>query len=174
MRRTVKYCFAHRVKEDGLMRVDFKTVDDLLDGVYSNKLAAYHIIDCRFDYKYNGGHIPSAININTTSALDEFLLGKNVIKPKPSTSGDSISKTVLIFHCEFSAKRAPTFAKHIRSKDCAMNNHVYLILKFIIPKFTFLKADTALISKAPLNAVNPQGDMFAWTTQIMPRHEEKT
>jgi M-phase inducer tyrosine phosphatase len=83
-------------------------VDNLLDGIYDDKLAAYHIIDCRFDYEYNGGHIPGALNINTTSALEEYLLGKNALKPKPSTSGDANSKTVLIFHCEFSAKRAPT------------------------------------------------------------------
>jgi M-phase inducer tyrosine phosphatase len=46
--------------------------------------------------------------MNTTSAVEEFLLGPNALKPKPSTSGDSNLKTVLIFHCEFSAKRAPT------------------------------------------------------------------
>jgi M-phase inducer tyrosine phosphatase len=116
----------HRVKEDGLMRINQRTVriisllllriptefscqlNDLLDGLYDSKLTSYHIIDCRFDYEYNGGHIPSALNINTTAAVEEFLLGANALKPKPSVSGDASGKTVLIFHCEFSAKRAPT------------------------------------------------------------------
>ena len=83
-------------------------MNDLLDGVLDSKLTSYHIIDCRFDYEYNGGHIPGALNINTTTAVEEFLLGANALKPKPSISGDASGKTVLIFHCEFSAKRAPT------------------------------------------------------------------
>ncbi|KAF9646845.1 hypothetical protein BDM02DRAFT_3188462 [Thelephora ganbajun] len=115
----------HRVKEDGLMRINQQTLNDLLDGVFDSKLTSYHIIDCRFDYEYNGGHIPGALNVNTTAAVEEFLLGANALKPKPSVSGDASGKTVLIFHCEFSAKRAPTFAKHLRSKDRAMSNHLY-------------------------------------------------
>ncbi|KAG1756465.1 uncharacterized protein EDB91DRAFT_17179 [Suillus paluster] len=113
----------HRVREDGLMRVVPKTLDDLLDGVYDSRIANFHVIDCRFDYEYDGGHIPGAVNINTTTGVEEFLLG--VQKPKPSVSGDSQRKTILVFHCEFSAKRAPTFAKHLRAKDRAMNNHMY-------------------------------------------------
>ncbi|KAH7889241.1 hypothetical protein F5I97DRAFT_1923807 [Phlebopus sp. FC_14] len=113
----------HRVREDGLMRIVPKTLDALLDGAYDNQIAEFHIIDCRFDYEYNGGHIPGAVNINTTSGVEEFLLGAN--KPRPCVSGDSSRKTVLVFHCEFSAKRAPTFAKHLRSKDRATNNHMY-------------------------------------------------
>ena len=34
-------------------------------------------------------------------------------------------KHVIVFHCEFSVKRAPTFAKHFRSKDRSLNGHVY-------------------------------------------------
>ncbi|OJA11940.1 hypothetical protein AZE42_06380 [Rhizopogon vesiculosus] len=113
----------HRVREDGLMRVVPKTLDDLLDGHYDTRIANFHVIDCRFDYEYEGGHIPGALNINTTAGVEEFLLG--VMKPKPSVSGDTHKKTILVFHCEFSAKRAPTFAKHLRAKDRAMNNHMY-------------------------------------------------
>jgi M-phase inducer tyrosine phosphatase len=115
----------HRVTEDGLMRINPQTLDKLLDGVYDSRITKFYVIDCRFDYEYNGGHIPGAVNINTTPAVEEFLLGAGLSKPKPSTSGDPAKKTVLIFHCEFSAKRAPTFAKYLRAKDRAMNNHVY-------------------------------------------------
>ena len=134
----------HRVKEDGLMRVNQQTVrifaalifrtsnsfsiyqlNNLLDGVFDSKLTSYHIIDCRFDYEYNGGHIPSALNINTTAAVEEFLLGANALKPKPSISGDDCGKTVLIFHCEFSAKRAPTlYAPFMRPRSLHANAHL--------------------------------------------------
>lgn len=83
-------------------------LDNLLDGKYDSRIDKFLVIDCRFDYEYNGGHIPGAININTTAAVEELLLGLNVQKPKPSISGDPLRKTILIFHCEFSAKRAPT------------------------------------------------------------------
>lgn len=83
-------------------------VDELLDGRYDDKINDYHIIDCRFDYEYAGGHIRGAVNINTTNAVEDLLLGQSLTKPRPSVSGDSTRKTVLIFHCEFSAKRAPT------------------------------------------------------------------
>ncbi|KAF9533474.1 hypothetical protein CPB83DRAFT_889977 [Crepidotus variabilis] len=115
----------HRVTEDGLMRVKPDTVNELLDGRYDNQIVAYQIIDCRFDYEYNGGHIPGAVNINSTSGVEQLLLGSSLAKPRPSVSGDSAKKTILIFHCEFSAKRAPTFAKHLRAKDRAANHHAY-------------------------------------------------
>ncbi|EGO20996.1 hypothetical protein SERLADRAFT_363175 [Serpula lacrymans var. lacrymans S7.9] len=113
----------HRVREDGLMRINAQTLDSLLDGAYNNQIADFHVIDCRFDYEYNGGHIPGAVNINTPIGVEEFLLGKAT--PRPCVSGDVNRKTIVVFHCEFSAKRAPTFAKHLRSKDRALNNHVY-------------------------------------------------
>ncbi|KAH9923982.1 uncharacterized protein BXZ73DRAFT_50694 [Epithele typhae] len=120
-----KILSCHRVREDGLMRINPTTLNKLLDGAYDSKINNYHIIDCRFDYEYLGGHIPGAININTTAGVEEFLLGLSANKPEPSTSSDPNKKTILVFHCEFSVKRAPTFAKHLRSKDRAMNNHVY-------------------------------------------------
>ncbi|KAI5899901.1 Rhodanese-like protein [Schizophyllum commune H4-8] len=113
----------HRVADDGLMRIKPDTLDDLLDGKFDNKINNYYVIDCRFDYEYNGGHIEGAININSTARLEQELLG--LLRPKPTVSGDNVKQTVLVFHCEFSAKRAPTFAKHLRQKDRAMNNHNY-------------------------------------------------
>lgn len=115
----------HRVREDGLMRINGKTLDNVLDGVFKSQIASYQVIDCRFDYEYNGGHVPGAININTTTQLEEYFLGGTANKPVPSVSGEGGPKHILIFHCEFSAKRAPTFAKHLRSKDRAVNNHNY-------------------------------------------------
>ena len=40
-----------------------------MDGKYNSKLEKYVIIDCRFDYEYLGGHIPGAININTSAGV---------------------------------------------------------------------------------------------------------
>jgi M-phase inducer tyrosine phosphatase len=78
-----------------------------MEGQYNSHVAEYRIIDCRFDYEYEGGHIPGAINLNTNDSIEECLLGAS--KPGPNRSGDgSGKKIVLVFHCEFSVKRAPT------------------------------------------------------------------
>ncbi|KAI0031492.1 hypothetical protein K488DRAFT_79028 [Vararia minispora EC-137] len=115
----------HRVREDGLMRIKSAALDDLLDGKYNSQIDSFQVVDCRFDYEYNGGHVPGAININTTQALEEYFLGPHMDKPIASTSGVGAKKKILVFHCEFSVKRAPTFAKYLRSKDRSMNGHNY-------------------------------------------------
>ncbi|KAF8120079.1 hypothetical protein EV363DRAFT_181224 [Boletus edulis] len=143
----------HRVREDGLMRIAPKTLDALLNGAYSNQIAQFYVIDCRFDYEYNGGHIPGAVNVNTTSGIEEFLLAQS--RPKPCVGGDSTRKTVLIFHCEFSVKRAPTIAKHLRSKDRAMNNHVYPRVHY--PEVYILEGGYCAYYKHSAGRCQPQG-----------------
>ena len=95
-----------------------------MQGDYDDEIESFQVIDCRFDYEHNGGHIPGAVNLSTNDMIEEYLLGSD--KPVPSRSGDAVGrKRILVFHCEFSVKRAPTFAKHLRSKDRSMNGHVY-------------------------------------------------
>jgi M-phase inducer tyrosine phosphatase len=95
-------------EEAVLIDATYFQLNDVLDGALKSQIGSYQVIDCRFDYEFNGGHVPGAININTTTQLEEYFLGTTVNKPVPSVSGDGESKHVLIFHCEFSAKRAPT------------------------------------------------------------------
>ena len=91
-------------------------LSSLLRGDYSSKMKRYHILDCRFDYEYAGGHVQGARNVKSMEQLDALLLqaGSGVHEecemPEPSRSGqlDDGKQVVLIFHCEFSAKRAPT------------------------------------------------------------------
>ncbi|WWC96979.1 hypothetical protein V866_003856 [Kwoniella sp. B9012] len=124
----------HKVKEDGLVRITPNTLQELLAGKYHSRVKRYHIIDCRFDYEYEGGHIEGAINVKSMDALDQLLLSESKgvhangnALPMPSRSGEleEGEQVVLVFHCEFSAKRAPTFAKHLRSRDRLINNALY-------------------------------------------------
>lgn len=54
------------------------------------------IVDSRYPYEYNGGHIVNAINIYREDQLEEIFLNN------PSKHGNKI---MIIFHCEFSAER---------------------------------------------------------------------
>jgi M-phase inducer tyrosine phosphatase len=62
---------------------------------------AYLVIDCRFDYEYQGGHINNAINITDPEVMKDFFL-------KDRATIERLMQTVVIFHCEFSQKRGPT------------------------------------------------------------------
>ncbi|KPV75796.1 uncharacterized protein RHOBADRAFT_35551 [Rhodotorula graminis WP1] len=100
-------CFG--VKEDGLMRITPRTLSELQSGMYRDGVKEFIIVDCRFDYEYDGGHIDGAINLSELADVEARLLNA-ANPPQPSTSdcAPREGKTVLIFHCEFSAKRAPT------------------------------------------------------------------
>lgn len=99
---------------DSLPRITQETLIDLLNGCFSDELDGATIVDCRFDYEFDGGHIEGAINYN-----DEDLLSEHLFRfPSSSTKA-------LIFHCEYSAHRAPLMAQHIRRRDRAINEEHY-------------------------------------------------
>ncbi|KAJ2905375.1 tyrosine-phosphatase [Zalerion maritima] len=104
---------------DRIPRISRDTLLSVLNGQYNHYFDTKMIIDCRFEYEYEGGHIDGAINYN-----DKELLTSHLFK----TPMDG--KTLLIFHCEFSAHRAPLMARHIRSQDRTANAASY-------PKLTY-------------------------------------
>ena len=70
------------------------------------------IVDCRFDYEYEGGHIAGATNISTRQELEStFFSSKENIERIMS------EKTIIIFHCEFSEKRGPLMYSILRGID---------------------------------------------------------
>ncbi|KAJ1030382.1 hypothetical protein NDA16_001291 [Ustilago loliicola] len=65
-------CF--NVKDDGLMRITPQTMTNLLAGKYTNAIQSYQVVDCRFGYEYEGGHIPGAINLSTVEKVVSHFL----------------------------------------------------------------------------------------------------
>ncbi|CAA90849.1 protein tyrosine phosphatase (M phase inducer) Cdc25 [Schizosaccharomyces pombe] len=110
-------CFA--VKEDSLKRITQETLLGLLDGKFKDIFDKCIIIDCRFEYEYLGGHISTAVNLNTKQAIVDAFLSK------PLTH-----RVALVFHCEHSAHRAPHLALHFRNTDRRMNSHRYPFLYY--------------------------------------------
>ncbi|CAO1597283.1 m-phase inducer phosphatase [Xanthoria calcicola] len=105
--------------EESLPRITKETMIDVLNGKYEGPYDQSLIVDCRFEYEYEGGHIEGAINVNSKEELAKQLF-------EPATS----STTLLIFHCEYSAHRAPLMAKFLRHKDRAINAHRYPLLTY--------------------------------------------
>ncbi|XP_076372090.1 M-phase inducer phosphatase-like isoform X2 [Tachypleus tridentatus] len=107
-------------KNEDLRSISPDTVVNLLNGEYSHAIDSYVIIDCRYPYEYNGGHIQTASNIYTREGIMEnFLSSKN--KPGKIITG----RNIVIFHCEFSSERAPLLYRFLRNMDRQMNKEKY-------------------------------------------------
>jgi M-phase inducer tyrosine phosphatase len=92
---------------------------DILDGKYNDKYDQRMVVDCRFEYEFDGGHIDGAVNYNDKELLTSQLF-------QSALPG----KTLLIFHCEYSAHRAPIMARYVRQQDRTTNVEHY-------PKLTY-------------------------------------
>ena len=104
---------------DSIPRIKKETLLEVLDGKYSDSYDQKMVIDCRFEYEYEGGHIEGAVNYN-----DKDLLATELFQ------GSKAGRTLLIFHCEYSAHRAPLMARHVRSQDRTANAEHYPKLSF--------------------------------------------
>ncbi len=65
-------------------------------GEFQSSFTDFHLIDCRYPFEYQGGHIQSAVNINSIADIEKDFFEI----PKPH-------KSVIVFHCEYSVQRAP-------------------------------------------------------------------
>ncbi|KAJ6240709.1 cdc25-like protein phosphatase twine-related [Anaeramoeba flamelloides] len=91
-----------------------ETLCDLLDGSYKKKYGIEFsdviVIDCRFDWEYEGGHIAGAKNWNVPRVLFHKLFCKEIRE-----------NVCLVFHCEFSQHRGPKMCKLLRRTDRKIN-----------------------------------------------------
>ena len=84
-------------ESDSLPRINHGTFIEVLDGRYDANYDKALIIDCRFEYEYNGGHIENALNFTDKESLAQDLFRDT----QPN------ARVLLVFHCEYSAHRAP-------------------------------------------------------------------
>lgn len=118
---------------------------DVMSGKYASSIDHVTIIDCRYPYEYNGGHIEGAVNLYTKDLIQKFLL---------ETSANSPKVHVLIFHCEFSSKRGPKMYRFLRSIDRAMNADSYPRLNF--PEIYLLEGGYKAFFECFQNHCEPQ------------------
>jgi M-phase inducer tyrosine phosphatase len=99
---------------DTIPRITKETLLDVLDGSHTDSFDQKMVIDCRFEYEYDGGHIEGAVNHN-----DKDLLASQLFQTPIA------GRTLLVFHCEYSAHRAPLMARHVRAEDRTANAEHY-------------------------------------------------
>ncbi|KAK5666700.1 m-phase inducer phosphatase [Batrachochytrium dendrobatidis] len=99
--------------KDMIRRITVDTLAQVLDGKF-DQIESFHLVDCRYGYEYAGGHINGAKNVTSVQDLEHYF-----------TSPPSNNQTVIVFHCEYSAQRAPQMALHFRSMDRNINAMAY-------------------------------------------------
>ncbi|KAI9048272.1 hypothetical protein LZ554_008067 [Drepanopeziza brunnea f. sp. 'monogermtubi'] len=111
--------FFQEGQPDSIPRITKETLLEVLDGSFDGSFDQRMIVDCRFEYEFEGGHIDGAVNYNDKELLTSQLFEQALP-----------GKTLLIFHCEYSAHRAPIMARHVRKQDRSTNAEHY-------PKLTY-------------------------------------
>ncbi|NP_001104545.1 M-phase inducer phosphatase 2 isoform b [Mus musculus] len=104
-------------KHQDLKYISPETMVALLTGKFSNIVEKFVIVDCRYPYEYEGGHIKNAVNLPLERDAETFLLQRPIM---PCSLDKRI---ILIFHCEFSSERGPRMCRFIRERDRAANDY---------------------------------------------------
>ncbi|OLY85510.1 M-phase inducer phosphatase [Smittium mucronatum] len=120
------------------------TLVDVLDGVFNGLYDKHFVLDCRYPYEYAGGHISGALNVPTTQSLIDTLFKYQ----------KSYERTIVILHCEFSIKRAPSMACFLRSNDREVNKPIYPYL--IYPDIYVLEGGYSAFYKNHKRLCTPQ------------------
>lgn len=110
-----------KVSQDLLPRIDEDEMLRIVLGQHASQYDSFVIIDCRFPYEYDGGHIVNAVNISSQKDLEEQFVHNYT----PDTA-----TRLLIFHCEYSIFRGPTMASHLRKVDRIYNTDSYPYLLY--------------------------------------------
>ncbi|XP_052866735.1 M-phase inducer phosphatase-like [Anopheles cruzii] len=124
-----------------LKAISGETMARLVRGEFQQKVASFKIIDCRYPYEFEGGHIRGAKNLYTHEQIIEELIKSKTERPtidEPSEQNgqqqqDSSSVTrrnIIVFHCEFSSERGPKLSRFLRNHDRILNSDSYPALHY--------------------------------------------
>uniref|UniRef100_A0A8C3TVK3 M-phase inducer phosphatase n=1 Tax=Catharus ustulatus TaxID=91951 RepID=A0A8C3TVK3_CATUS len=103
-------------KHQDLKYIDSEMIVSVLTGKFESFIKQCVIIDCRYPYEYEGGHIKGAINLHMEEEVQNFLLKKPI---QPSEN----KRVIVVFHCEFSSERGPRMCRFVREQDRLSNEY---------------------------------------------------
>lgn len=105
------------------------TLAALLRGEFDDRVHSYRIIDCRYPYEYEGGHIAGSLNLYNMDLVERTLL-EPLTSTVPKIEPDITKRNVLVFHCEFSWERGPSLSRFLRRLDRERNKEHYPALHY--------------------------------------------
>ncbi|NXH96022.1 MPIP2 phosphatase, partial [Pachycephala philippinensis] len=107
-------------KDPGLKYISPGTLAAVLTGHFSSFIGSSIVVDCRYPYEYEGGHVKGAVNLPLRRDVEEFLL------EQPIVPLDASKRVIIIFHCEFSVERGPKMCKFLRERDRSCHEYPQL------------------------------------------------
>ncbi|NXW71081.1 MPIP2 phosphatase, partial [Hirundo rustica] len=107
-------------KDPGLKYISPGMLAAVLTGHFSSFIESSIVVDCRYPYEYEGGHIKGAVNLPLQRDVEEFLL------EQPIVPLDVSKRVIIIFHCEFSVERGPKMCKFLRERDRSCHEYPQL------------------------------------------------
>lgn len=105
------------------------TMAALLRSSFDERVASFKIIDCRYPYEFEGGHIRGALNLYTQEQILEELIRSKTEPPTVETN-DLSKRNIIVFHCEFSSERGPKLSRFLRNHDRILNSDSYPALHY--------------------------------------------
>uniref|UniRef100_A0A8C4UXZ3 M-phase inducer phosphatase n=1 Tax=Falco tinnunculus TaxID=100819 RepID=A0A8C4UXZ3_FALTI len=103
-------------KHQDLKYIDSEMIVSVLTGKFASFIKECVIIDCRYPYEYEGGHIKGAVNLHMEEDVEDYLLKKPI---QPSEN----KRVIVVFHCEFSSERGPRMCRFVRERDRLANEY---------------------------------------------------
>lgn len=153
------------------MHPDLKTISPdtlaaLLRGEFADRVGSYNIIDCRYPYEYEAGHIQGSVNIYNIDLIQQIMLD-HLADTVPKIQLDTDRRNVLVFHCEFSWERGPNLSRTLRRLDRACNKEHYPALYY--PEIYLLLGGYKMFYSEQKEFCSPQG----YKPMKHPNHEEE-
>ena len=112
-----------------LKTITSDTLAALLRGEFADRVSSYTIIDCRYPYEYEAGHIAGAMNVYNMDLIQQVMLD-HLVNTVPKIQLDTDKRNIIVFHCEFSWERGPNLSRFLRKLDRACNKEYYPALYY--------------------------------------------
>lgn len=121
----------HGVRHRDLKTISCETLARLMRGEFAELTGHFKIIDCRYPYEFDGGHIRGAINLYTRPQIMEAFPASSE-QGSEATEGDAEAnhRNIYVFHCEFSSERGPKLLRFLRNNDRSLHTHNYPTLDY--------------------------------------------
>ena len=140
-------------QHEDLKSISTGTVAGLIRGEYKDLISDFKIVDCRYPYEFEAGHISGALNLYSKDLIQQFLI--NPLENKPEIEPDTNKRSILVFHCEFSWERGPNLSRFLRNIDRQRNKEHYPALHY--PEVYLLHGGYEKFYREQKELCSPQG-----------------
>ncbi|XP_024935676.1 M-phase inducer phosphatase isoform X2 [Cephus cinctus] len=140
-------------QHEDLKSISATTLAKLIHGEFYDRVGSFKIVDCRYPYEFNGGHIEGAMNLYNKELIKKELL--DPLTHAPQIHPDSNKRNILVFHCEFSWERGPNLSRFLRNIDRQRNKEHYPALHY--PEVYLLHGGYRQFYQEQKNLCSPQG-----------------